>query len=134
MESYLIVSSNVPTQNQSCNQTKENKLAQRRKIRDNYYLSCYKTSKWYLGVSDDGHTGIPSTDGHLHQIYKYIYISIKKNGESFFDPNNIFVLIPLPFDAIVIAKIMINQWWAFKWWYINDAENYGEMAMFISSS
>lgn len=65
--------------------------------------------KVILGVSDDGHTGIPSTDGHLHQIYIYIYISIKKNGESFFDPNNIFVLIPLPFDAIVIAKIMINQ-------------------------
>ena len=28
-------------------------------------------------MSDDGHTGIPSIDGHLHQIL-YIYISIKK--------------------------------------------------------
>ena len=45
----------------------------------------------------------------IKYINIYIYISIRKNGESFFDPNNIFVLIPLPFDAIVIAKIMINQ-------------------------
>jgi hypothetical protein len=41
--------------------------------------------KVILGVSDDGHTGIPSTDGHLHQIYIYI-LALKKMGNRFLIP------------------------------------------------
>ena len=59
MESYLVASSNVPIQIQSCNQAKyRNRLAQRQKIRD-ITSHVAKTSEWYLGVSADGHSGFP---------------------------------------------------------------------------